>query len=516
MRSSIIQAMREAGISEAKSTLYWQSFLEDVCDGEEPTEKGLSLLKDEQIERAMKPLAAAAILGAIRGPRVDKPKRYKSGRATTAAEYAAAYEREPTNPDLLADIARVTADESRLPRSWVIAPAGKFNATESARYLQWHMNGDDAPPVVMVDGAPVAPVLPGEERKTEERLYYVDPFDPDAFLDVDMGSARTGAGFRGYVRNEGQADEDASPLSAMQFLWSRRLRQEGNLALNRLANEMRGKGPADILNPFPAVLAEWNANPKSRPAAKRAKARVDPFVEPTPVAAPSVGVASAAKFDVHAAHAAIIQASAAGNRDHFLGGLPAGMVASLPRASTPAAQVLSDLATLAQMNLANGTRPEQVYIENAIHLIAPRREADVLRAMLAPREPTRATIYIMGGEYERRAAQALKSHLAVYERNGKVRAVVDSDIRPGEVRDAWCAKQIATATVVVFLVSVDTINNLQPPRDKRTIPVLVRSCLWQSDLGDVRPLPRSGKPVTEDDWPDIARDIAVAIGQQQW
>jgi hypothetical protein len=122
----------------------------------------------------------------------------------------------------------------------------------------------------------------------------------------------------------------------------------------------------------------------------------------------------------------------------------------------------------------------------------------------------------MGGEYERRAAQALKSHLAVYERNGKVRAVVDSDIRPGEVRDAWCAKQIATATVVVFLVSVDTINNLQPPRDKRTIPVLVRSCLWQSDLGDVRPLPRSGKPVTEDDWPDIARDIAVAIGQQQW
>lgn len=171
----------------------------------------------------------------------------------------------------------------------------------------------------------------------------------------------------------------------LQFLWRRELRNEGSLALRRLADDMRGKGPAEILSG--ETLAAWNADPKRRPDPKRAKVRVDPFVDPTPVAAPSVGVTSTAGFDPRAAQAAIIQASAAGLRDQFLGGLPAGLTAQLPRASTLAAQVLLDLTTLAGMSLSDGSRPERVYIENAIHLIAPRREADVLRAMLAPREP---------------------------------------------------------------------------------------------------------------------------------
>lgn len=376
MKDQIKKALTDKQFPDAIADRVVAILRDKCCMGADPTAGMLAhVTKDDMVAAGIAPAAAGVIETLLRAPK--GPKKYKSGRSYSAAEYAEHYERDPENAALVADITRATTVDGK-PRPWVIAP-GKFRPEQSAQYIAWHMAEDPAPAVIMVDGQPVAPVMPGEERKKDERLYYVDPFTPDAlegFLDVEMASPRTRASFKGY------SDE---ALSAMQSLWRRELRNEGSLALRRLADEMRGKGPAEILGG--ETLAAWNANPKRRPDPKRAKVRVDPFVEPTPVAAPSVGAASTAKFDVHAAHAAIIQASAAGNRDHFLGGLPAGMVASLPRASTPATQVLSDLATLAQMSLADGTRPEQVYIENAIHLIAPRREADVLRAMLAPREP---------------------------------------------------------------------------------------------------------------------------------
>lgn len=270
MKDIAIKTMVDAGVPQAKAELHWRTVVAGLCDGDEPTEAGFLRLREEDLRRVLPTLAAEALIGwqaerrAVSAP--EKPRRFKAGRPYTPAEYVAFYLEQPTNAELRETITRAVDG-----KPWLVAPDGKVREAESAQYIAWHMDEAVAPRVIMVDGVPVAPVQPGEE--VPAKLNYLDPFTPGAFLDVNMGSARTGASFVGY------SDE---ALSAMAFLYLRDVRWDGNLTLNRLATEMRGKTPEDILAAFPATLAAWRAlKPEARPAAKAPATKVGapvPFV----------------------------------------------------------------------------------------------------------------------------------------------------------------------------------------------------------------------------------------------
>lgn len=289
MRNAVVSKMVDAGIPEQEAEKHWRTVVDALCHGQTPTVIGLALLTDDDILGALPGLAGRALIAAARdhagkasvavarSPEKPKQKRFKPGRTYTAEEYVSFYLEEPGNQALLATIFGATDG-----KAWLVpSPSGPVATAESARYIQWHMDGDIAPATVDVEGVPVAPVLPGEEKA--ERLYYVDPFSPGDFLDANMGSSRTGASFLGY------SDES---LSAMAYLFESSLRGEGNLSLNRLASENRRRSPHDILSPFLVTYAAWlKLKPEQRPAAKAAMPKA---TVPVVVAKPVAGTFSAA------------------------------------------------------------------------------------------------------------------------------------------------------------------------------------------------------------------------------
>src|SRR5262245_21191019 len=68
------------------------------------------------------------------------------------------------------------------------------------------------------------------------------------------------------------------------------------------------------------------------------------------------------------------------DRGALLGALDRALVASIPVASSPAAQILTDLQELDRMGtLPDGSIPLRVCLETGIALLGPRREAEVFR-----------------------------------------------------------------------------------------------------------------------------------------
>lgn len=275
MKQKAFEIAQRKGYHEDAAKIAWEKVKENC--GAEPT---AAMLAD--YDRAAylaigvpRPLAVAWGEAFTKDAAPVKGRKFKVGRTYTAAEYAALYEVDPENLPLCDAIYAATDG-----KPWVVH-TDKFHVAESARFIAWHMDEEIAPPTVDVDGVPVAPVMPGEERQKAAKEHYADPFDPVGYLDVNRGSKRTGASFAGY------SDE---ALSAMRFLFERDLRTEGNLSLRGLATECRGKTPAEILAASPTTLAAWNKMPPAnRPAAKRAKRNPDP---PVPFGEPAAPMAT--------------------------------------------------------------------------------------------------------------------------------------------------------------------------------------------------------------------------------
>ncbi len=486
--SQIKKALTDKGYTDAQAEAEIAILRDKVCRAEPTAAMLAGTTADDMIAAGVAPAAARAIGAMLAGPKVDKGKRYKPGRTYTAIEFAEHYERDAENVDLVADITRAT-DGKR----WVIAPAGKFNAAESARYIQWHMDEDVAPATVLVNGAPIAPVMPGEERKKAAKLYHVDPFTAGAFLDVTMTSERTKASFVGYT------DE---ALSAMAFLYERELRGEGALALRKFADEMRGKEPADILGTG-ETRAAWDANPKTRPAAKREKA--GPFAEPT-TQNPAAG--------------------AVGPVPSWLTAIPLNWADKAGIAFRNAvAETIPDARPIAlRLGIAGwvnlSSTPRNVW-HDVFHVArnANKHEAlwaaigEMVPALCAP-EPAPAgtvpTIHILGAEYEPGAAAKIRTHLAARIKSGALRVTTDRDVVPGGYVADEKARMLREATLVAVLVSADTMATLDVPTGKRLVPVIVRVCDWQAMLGNLTPLPRSGKADSEEAWAEVAAGLAAA------
>lgn len=265
MKDEKIKALTEK-VGATRAPLFWAMFVERLCEGIEP-EPG-DTFKREDIERKFEsnPTARDAFIAIFCAEQKEAPKgrKFKPGRSYSAAEYGAFYAKTPEDPNLVADIARAT-DGKR----WVIAVAGKFCEAPSAQYIQWHMDEDFAPATIDVDGVPVAPVMPGDERVKETKEYPVDPHTPGGFLDVNNKSPRTGADFTGYTDEEIQATIMAYP----------KLQRMDDIALQRLTLENKGKGGAAIVKPFSEIAAVWA---RTKPADRaKTKAPKRPFVEPT-------------------------------------------------------------------------------------------------------------------------------------------------------------------------------------------------------------------------------------------
>ena len=81
--------------------------------------------------------------------------------------------------------------------------------------------------------------------------------------------------------------------------------------------------------------------------------------------------------------AAIIGSGLAHSRGALLAGLPRGIVAGLPAASSPSDQVYQDLGALHGMGqILDGSRPLAKYLRSAAMLAGPRCEAQVFRDAL--------------------------------------------------------------------------------------------------------------------------------------
>jgi hypothetical protein len=86
---------------------------------------------------------------------------------------------------------------------------------------------------------------------------------------------------------------------------------------------------------------------------------------------------------LHEVADAIVELGLALNRATLIGGIDARIVAAIPQAPTPQAQILNDLQALnAHERLADGSAPLEIYLQTARYLAGQRVEAAKLEAAL--------------------------------------------------------------------------------------------------------------------------------------
>lgn len=241
-------------------------------------------------------------------------------------------------------------------------------------------------------------------------------------------------------------------------------------------------------------------------------------------------------------HEAAIQAGL--SRSALLAGISRHFVASLPYASSPAAQLLSDLFELNRVDsLLDGERPLTIWLHNAAVLAGPRREGavfrDALAAIGAPSRGSSKTLaaaapqpapgarphaipapssksalgpplcVLLCSASDKDLSRALRKHITPLLRAGQARWWSPDQITPGENVSSAIEQKVTDADVVLVLVSADLIGDDESMRwvekaldmGKRVVPILLRPCSWElSPLAGMTPLPRNGVPITK--WPD--------------
>jgi hypothetical protein len=282
MKQRAFQIAVDKGYTSKTAAPFWQK-VKDNC-GAEPTAAMLADYDQAAYEKAgVAPPLAKAWSEAFR---VVKKGKFRPGKPYSPKEYVTFYIANPKDEVLVAAI-NLACDN----KPWVVY-TDKYHPEQMAQFIGWHINEDNAPATIDVNGEPVTPVMPGEEKVEKVKLYWVDPHTPGEFLTVEMKSRRTGADFTGYVKDMGTTNEDTSAFQAMIFLCGRDLKSETPLSLRRHTDDCRGATARDILADFDETLAAWNKLPADqRPKAKLAKEKAAvPFADAAPAAAPAAPV----------------------------------------------------------------------------------------------------------------------------------------------------------------------------------------------------------------------------------
>ncbi len=126
--------------------------------------------------------------------------------------------------------------------------------------------------------------------------------------------------------------------------------------------------------------------------------------------------------------------------------------------------------------------------------------------------------------------QALKKHLAPLERAKKIQVWYDGDLSPGDEWDADIKHNLATADLILLLISADALASdyfhdiemekaLQRDKQKKAIvvPIIVRPCAWDdTPIHRLQALPQDGKAVLlwqhhDEAYDNIVKGIKAAI-----
>ena len=134
---------------------------------------------------------------------------------------------------------------------------------------------------------------------------------------------------------------------------------------------------------------------------------------------------------------------------------------------------------------------------------------------LAPADRVRRRFAVLSAPTDARYRRDLYAHLAPFERAGLVQVWHEDQMQAGEDLNAVVERILSTADVVLLIVSKHLFESTWDRPDVRRarllgeqgalklIPVLVRPCAWDvTSLGQLQPLPQSGKPITR--WSDRA------------
>lgn len=436
MKQRAITIAGTKGYPAAAAKLIWQK-VRDNC-GAEPTAEMLADYDQAAYEKAgVAPPLAKAWSEAFR---VVKRGKFRPGKPYTGSEYVAFYASK-MEPDLRAAlIAAINLACENKP--WVVF-TDKFHPEQSAQYIDWHLNEDNAPATIDVDGEPVTPVMPGEEKVEKVKLYWVDPHTPGGFLTVEMKSPRTNADFSGYVKNMGAVDEDTSAFQAMIFLCGRDLKPETPRSLKLHAEECRGSSARDILSDYAETLAAWNKLPADqRPKAKMAKEKA------------AVPFAEADRSPV--------------------------MAAAMPvRTVVPEPKYNISITGSNVGSISVGAAPSAT---GSVSATAARPGVPVIH-------------FLTGGVSQAvKAAEELKTHLATARRNGTVVLTDDYSALPGTDHATHRARLLSSASIVLAMVCARTLADdgfdASLRRGARMIPVVVSACDWVShpNLGLLMPL----------------------------
>jgi hypothetical protein len=135
-------------------------------------------------------------------------------------------------------------------------------------------------------------------------------------------------------------------------------------------------------------------------------------------------------------------------------------------------------------------------------------------------------LYICYAPEDETALSYLKKSLRLLEIPGHIQSWHRGRLLPGDNHAQKIAEQLGQAQAIIMLVSLNFFSSeyyesaemiyarrLYQEKKVRVIPVIVEHCPWkETDLGELEPLPRGGKPAGRDDkaWKNVTEGI-IAI-----
>ena len=141
----------------------------------------------------------------------------------------------------------------------------------------------------------------------------------------------------------------------------------------------------------------------------------------------------------------------------------------------------------------------------------------------------RLKVFVTYAHQDTGAQQKLKTHLAVIEREGKIKLWDDSEILPGNEWFKDVFNNLANSDILLYLVSARSLNSNNCNRElaealraeTRVIPIILESCDWLNhQLSEYQAFPDRGNPINQwshenDGWQNVVDGIRKVVDKMQ-
>ena len=148
------------------------------------------------------------------------------------------------------------------------------------------------------------------------------------------------------------------------------------------------------------------------------------------------------------------------------------------------------------------------------------------RVKLSRTEPKAVKVFISYCHADKEIKEDLLKHMLPLKRLNMIETWTDLEILPGDEWDKEISNSLASADIVLLLVSIDFINSeycynveLEQANKRyqegrtRVIPVIVRECLWKhTSFAGFHALPREAQAITTwDDRDKALKDVVEGL-----